>query len=94
MSTVILDLSNVVKSFGSNVVVNDVSFAVSAGEFFTLLGPSGCGKTTTLRLLAGLEIPDGGTITLDGRCLAAPDLGIWIPPDKRNVGMMFQSYAI
>src|SRR5262249_45953296 len=76
------------------VVVDDITFNVAPGEFFTLLGPSGCGKTTTLRLLAGLETPDAGEIILDGRHLAAPERGVYVPPDKRHVGMMFQSYAI
>jgi iron(III) transport system ATP-binding protein len=74
--------------------VDEISFTVAPGEFFTLLGPSGCGKTTTLRLLAGLETPDSGEITLDGRTLAAPDRGILVPIDKRDLGMVFQSYAI
>ncbi len=70
------------------------AFTVAPGEFFTLLGPSGCGKTTTLRLLAGLETPDAGEITLQGRTLAAPARNILVPIDKRNMGMVFQSYAI
>ena len=90
----ILQFTNVVKHFGAALIVDEISFTVAPGEFFTLLGPSGCGKTTTLRLLAGLETPDAGEIILEGRCLAAPEKGIWVPPDKRNVGMMFQSYAI
>jgi ABC-type Fe3+/spermidine/putrescine transport system ATPase subunit len=94
VSNVLLQFNNVVKKFGDAVVVNDISFTVAPGEFFTLLGPSGCGKTTTLRLLAGLEMPDAGEIVLNDRCLAAPHRGICMPPDKRNVGMMFQSYAI
>lgn len=94
MSGELLQFTEVIKHFGSNRVVDEISFSVAQGEFFTLLGPSGCGKTTTLRLLAGLEVPEAGEITLEGRCLAAPERGVWIPPDKRNIGMMFQSYAI
>ncbi|MBA2690771.1 MAG: ABC transporter ATP-binding protein [Burkholderiales bacterium] len=94
MSKAILEFSNVVKRFGDTLIVDGISFTVAPGEFFTLLGPSGCGKTTTLRLLAGLETPDDGEIILEGRCLAAPQRGVMVPPDKRNVGMMFQSYAI
>src|SRR6201993_3429654 len=90
----LLEFSNVVKRYGDTAVVNGISFTVAPGEFFTLLGPSGCGKTTTLRLLAGLETPDAGEITLAGRCLAAPARGIWVPTDKREMGMVFQSYAI
>ena len=94
MSNELLQFTEVVKRFSGNLIVDRISFSVASGEFFTLLGPSGCGKTTTLRLLAGLETPDAGEITLEGRCLAAPARGVWVPPDKRNVGMMFQSYAI
>src|SRR5687767_7979781 len=91
---VLLDFSNVVKRYGETTVVDRISFTVAPGEFFTLLGPSGCGKTTTLRLLAGLETPDAGEITLQGRTLAAPARNILVPIDKRNMGMVFQSYAI
>jgi ABC-type Fe3+/spermidine/putrescine transport system ATPase subunit len=94
VSNVLLEFSNVVKRYGDTPVVDRISFTVLPGEFFTLLGPSGCGKTTTLRLLAGLETPDAGEITLQGRCLAAPERGIMVPIDKRNMGMVFQSYAI
>jgi ABC-type Fe3+/spermidine/putrescine transport system ATPase subunit len=90
----VLEFCNVVKRFGDTQIVDEISFSVARGEFFTLLGPSGCGKTTTLRLLAGLEEPDAGDITLDGKCLAAPERGIQVSPDKRGIGMMFQSYAI
>jgi ABC-type Fe3+/spermidine/putrescine transport system ATPase subunit len=98
VTSALLQISNVVKRYsGDNAVaaaVDGISFNVEPGEFFTLLGPSGCGKTTTLRLVAGLEIPDAGEITLNGRCLAAPERGILVPIDKRNMGMVFQSYAI
>jgi iron(III) transport system ATP-binding protein len=90
----LLECSEVVKRYGATAVVDGISFTVARGEFFTLLGPSGCGKTTTLRLLAGLEIPDAGEITLNGRCLSAPARGIMVPIDKRQMGMVFQSYAI
>src|SRR2546428_10219757 len=94
VSHALLEISNIVKRYGDTAVVDGISFTVAPGEFFTLLGPSGCGKTTTLRLLAGLEIPDAGEITLDGRCLSAPERGILVPIDKRHMGMVFQSYAI
>ncbi len=94
MSHVLLEVNNVVKRYGATAVVDGISFTVAPGEFFTLLGPSGCGKTTTLRLLAGLETPDAGEIVLDGRVLAAPARGVWVPTDKRRLGMVFQSYAI
>ena len=94
MNSALLEFNSVVKRFGDTVVVDHISFTVAPGEFFTLLGPSGCGKTTTLRLLAGLETPDAGEIALEGQCLAAPARGIFVPIDKRRMGMVFQSYAI
>ena len=72
--------------------VEDVSFTVEDGRFYTLLGPSGCGKTTTLRCLAGLERPEGGVIRLDGRVLSGE--GRFVPTYSRDIGMVFQSYAI
>jgi ABC-type Fe3+/spermidine/putrescine transport system ATPase subunit len=92
--TPVLEFRQVVKRFGSVNVVDGVSFSVQPGEVFTLLGPSGCGKTTTLRLVAGLEEPDGGEILLNGETVAAPARGIFVAPDKRQMGMVFQSYAI
>ena len=74
--------------------VQDVSFDVPDGELFTLLGPSGCGKTTTLRSIAGLERPRSGSIALDGRVVYSSDQGIFVAPNRRNFGMVFQSYAI
>src|SRR5690606_11866789 len=62
----LLEIRNVTRRFGDFVAVDDVSFSVEAGEFFTLLGPSGCGKTTLLRMIAGFEQPDAGSIVLDG----------------------------
>jgi ABC-type Fe3+/spermidine/putrescine transport system ATPase subunit len=94
VTNTVLEFTSVVKRFGDALIVDGITFTVARGEFFTLLGPSGCGKTTTLRLLAGLEEPDAGEITLEGRALAAPERGILVPPDKRGIGMMFQSYAI
>ena len=72
----------------------DVTFEVPAGKFFTLLGPSGCGKTTTLRSIAGLERPVGGEIAVNGRVVFSSERKIFIPPNQRNFGMVFQSYAI
>jgi len=72
----------------------DVAFEVPAGKFFTLLGPSGCGKTTTLRSIAGLERPVGGEISVNGRLVFSAEKKIFIPPNQRNFGMVFQSYAI
>ncbi len=72
----------------------DVSFDVPEGKLFTLLGPSGCGKTTTLRSIAGLEKPTSGEIEVSGRTVYSSSRGIFVAPNKRNFGMVFQSYAI
>src|SRR6478735_2365200 len=77
-----------------NTVVRGISFRVERGQFYTLLGPSGCGKTTTLRCIAGLEQPDGGVIRIDGKVVASPATGEWVPGNRRAIGMVFQSYAI
>ena len=74
--------------------IRDASFALEPGAFFTMLGPSGCGKTTTLRCIAGLETPDGGAISVDGRTLFDGASGINVAVEQRAVGMVFQSYAI
>ena len=74
--------------------LDGVDLDVAAGEFFVLLGPSGCGKTTMLRSIAGLERPDHGTIAIDGEMVFAPGRGGFVPPERRPIGMVFQSYAI
>ena len=76
------------------VAVDNVSFEVETGKFLTLLGPSGCGKTTTLRSLAGLEEPDGGEIQIGSNIVYSGIRGFSLPPNRRRVGMVFQSYAI
>jgi len=83
-----------VKTFGTVTAVNDLSFEARAGEFLTLLGPSGCGKTTTLRLVAGLERPDRGEILVGDRPISSVASGLFVPPERRGMGMVFQSYAI
>ncbi|MEW6240349.1 MAG: ABC transporter ATP-binding protein [Chloroflexota bacterium] len=83
-----LELTNIRKSFGASVAVEDFNLAVEQGEFISFLGPSGCGKTTTLRMVAGFELPTSGMVTLNGTDLTN------VPPNKRNVGMVFQSYAL
>ncbi len=83
-----VEVRGVTKRFGAMTAVNDVSLAVRAGEFLTLLGPSGCGKTTLLRLIAGFETPDAGGIVIDGQDVTA------LPPYRRNVNQVFQSYAL
>lgn len=86
-----LAVRNLCKSFGSYEAIRNVSFDVHRGEFVSLLGPSGCGKTTILRMLAGLEYPDSGTISVDGRILSSgPKV---VPPERRQLGMVFQNYA-
>ena len=72
----------------------DVSFEVPQGKLFTLLGPSGCGKTTTLRSIAGLERPQSGEIQLGGRAIYSSATRVFVAPNERNIGMVFQSYAI
>jgi iron(III) transport system ATP-binding protein len=81
----------VTKRFGDVFAVSDADLCVEHGEFVALLGPSGCGKTTLLRLIAGFERPDGGTIAIDGRPVAG---SAWVPPERRHVGMVFQDYAL
>lgn len=74
--------------------IDEVSFTVEEGEFLTLLGPSGCGKTTTLRCIAGLERPLAGEITISGRTVYSSGRGVFVQPNERRLGMVFQSYAI
>ncbi len=84
----LLEIQGVTRRFGDFTAVDDVSVAIEAGEFFTLLGPSGCGKTTLLRMIAGFDLPDGGRILLNGEDLADR------PPEARPVRTVFQSYAL
>jgi spermidine/putrescine transport system ATP-binding protein len=84
----LLEIQDVSRRFGDFTAVDRVSLAIEAGEFFTLLGPSGCGKTTLLRMIAGFDRPDGGTIRLNGEDLADR------PPEARPVRTVFQSYAL
>jgi iron(III) transport system ATP-binding protein len=91
-----VNISRLIKSFetmdGRTEALRGVSFEVDGGEFYTLLGPSGCGKSTTLRCIAGLERPDSGAILIGDQVVA--DAKVFQPPDKRPIGMVFQSYAI
>lgn len=89
-----LEVRHLVKRFGSVTAVNDVSFQVEHGEFVTLLGPSGCGKTTTLRMVAGFEKPDEGEVEIQGRVVVSTSRRVHVPPERRGIGMVFQSYAI
>jgi iron(III) transport system ATP-binding protein len=93
--TVTLDVSDLRKQFAVGApAIDGVSFAVPAGEIVVLLGPSGCGKTTTLRCVAGLEHPTSGTISIGGRIVSSPAADLFVPPRLRDLGMVFQSYAV
>src|SRR4051795_514539 len=92
MSAVLVE--DVSRTFGDVIAVNRVNLKVERGEFVTLLGPSGCGKTTTLRMVAGLEQNTGGRISIGDRVVSDAAAGFFVPPDHRQLGMVFQSYAI
>lgn len=89
-----IQLERVTKAYpgSASPAVERLSLCVEAGSIVTLLGPSGCGKTTSLRLIAGFERPDIGTITLGERTVAGP--GTWVPPERRGIGMVFQEHAL
>jgi ABC-type Fe3+/spermidine/putrescine transport system ATPase subunit len=89
-----IEVENLVVRYGAKTVVKDVSFSIPYGQQLSLLGPSGCGKTTTLRCIAGLETPASGAIRIDGRTMFSSEEGINLPPEKRELSLMFQSYAI
>jgi iron(III) transport system ATP-binding protein len=91
MSIVVRDL---VKRYGDKTIIDRVGFEIAQGELVSLLGPSGCGKTTTLRCIAGLETPEEGFISIDGAVVFDSANGIEIEPYHRDIGMVFQSYAI
>ncbi|MDQ3121402.1 MAG: ABC transporter ATP-binding protein [Actinomycetota bacterium] len=92
MSCSMIRLDGVSKHFDRVAAVDETSFCVERGEVVALLGPSGCGKTTLLRLVAGFERPDVGTVEVAGRTVSGR--GSWVPPEKRRVGMVFQDYAL
>lgn len=89
-----LAINDLSKFFNQVKAVDHINLEVQDGEFLTLLGPSGCGKTTTLRLIAGLERPDTGDILLGDEILSSTKAGQFRPPEKRGMGMVFQSYAV
>ncbi len=93
MSTTIT-IDNLTKRFGDVTAINNVSLTVEAGSFLTLLGPSGCGKTTLLRCIAGLEDPDGGEIYIGDKLVYSHAKGISLPSGQRNLGLVFQNYAL
>ena len=91
----VITLSSVTKSYDDSApAVSDLDLEIGHGEFMCLLGPSGCGKSTTLRLIAGLENLTEGEILIGGRVLDSPEQGIFIPPEQRGTGLVFQSYAL
>jgi len=91
-STPRLEVANLTRRFGLRDVVANLSLTVAAGQVTCLLGPSGCGKSTTLRMIAGVENPDSGTIRMDGETVC--DAHLCLPPEARGVGLMFQDFAL
>ncbi len=92
MSIALLQLNNVRQAYGEQVVIHDLSLALQKGNIGCLLGPSGCGKTTALRCIAGFEPVSAGEILLNGDCVSSAD--IFVPPEQRRIGMVFQDYAL
>lgn len=87
-------LENLCKAFDGKPVIRDISLCIRDHSLTTLLGPSGCGKTTLLRMLAGLETPDGGEIQLGDRCVYSSRRKLLVPPEKRDMGFVFQDFAL
>jgi iron(III) transport system ATP-binding protein len=87
-------LEKVGKAYGKHTVVRDLSITINDGECFTFLGPSGCGKTVVLRLVAGFEKPDSGEIWIGDTLVSSPARSVFLPPEKRRVGVVFQDYAV
>ena len=92
MSKITVRCTSLTKNFGRTPAVQGINLEVEEGGFLALLGPSGCGKTTLLRLIAGFEMPDRGTVAVGGRIVSSR--GIFVPPEKRRVGIVFQDYAL
>ena len=92
MSRIVLE--HIDKFYGDNHVLKDINLTIEDGDFMTLLGPSGCGKTTTLRVVSGLEKPQGGKMTMDGRTIIDADESFYEEPSKRGLNLVFQSYAL
>ena len=94
MTEPLLSVEALSVAYGGTRVVDEVSFTVAPGKLLTLLGPSGCGKTTTLMCIAGLHRFDAGEIVVGGVPYSSPQRGVFVAPEKRDIGMVFQSYAI
>ncbi|MEG2172267.1 MAG: ABC transporter ATP-binding protein [Desulfovibrionaceae bacterium] len=89
-----LRLTNVTKMFGTVRAVDSLNLDIAKGECFSMLGPSGCGKTTTLRMVAGFEDIDDGEIAVDDKLMSSKVRNYYLPPEKRNFGMVFQAFAV
>ncbi len=89
-----VEIEHLHKHFGPETAVEDFNLSIAEGEFVTLLGPSGCGKTTTLRCIAGLERPEAGEIRIGNEIVVSAEKDIFLFPEHRNIGMVFQSYAV
>ena len=89
-----IELINVTKKWGNFIAVDNLNMVIDDRAFITLLGPSGCGKTTTLRMIAGLETPTSGKIIIDDKVVFDSEEGINISPSKRDIGFLFQNYAL
>lgn len=94
MSEIVLEVKELAKSYGRAVALDGVSFEIRRGETLALLGPSGCGKSTTLKIISGLELPDGGEVSIFGQTVVSVSRNAFVPAEKRNLGLVFQSYAI
>lgn len=89
-----IELKNISKRFGTGFAVEHLDMVVESGTFTTFLGPSGCGKTTILRMIAGLETPDEGEIWFDDTCVFSSERKLLVPPEKRNLGFVFQDFSL
>jgi len=89
-----IELKDIKKTYSGSPAVRELNLTIEERQFVTLLGPSGCGKTTTLRIIAGLEEPDSGEIIVNGKTFFSREKGIYVPPEKRKLGLIFQSYAL
>ena len=89
-----IELININKYYGDNHVLKDLTLTIEDGDFMTLLGPSGCGKTPTLRVISGLERPQGGVMLIDGKEAINAEKAFYLEPSKRGLNLVFQSYAL
>ncbi len=92
MTKIAVRCAGLTKGFGQTLAIQGMNLQLEEGRLLALLGPSGCGKTTLLRLIAGFEMPDRGTVEVGGRTVTGS--GVFVPPEKRRVGIVFQDYAL